>query len=80
MEVLKLPSDGSCKWAGIGDYQLISPNESIAADVKYIGESPHGDSYHSLSIRGKKFQVTFGAVCLHFRLIQDIKFVAEWKN
>lgn len=55
MEALKLPGDGSCKWAGMGDYQLISPNESIAATITYAGEPPHGDSYHSLSINGKKF-------------------------
>lgn len=55
MEVLKLPSDGSCEWAGMGDYQLVSPNGSISANITYVGEPPHGDSYHYLGINGKKF-------------------------
>ena len=55
MEVLKLPNDGTCEWAGMGNYQLISPDGSISANITYVGEPPHGDSYHTLSINGKGF-------------------------
>lgn len=54
-EELILPSDGSCEWAGMGDYVLISPDGSHRASLLYAGEPPHGDSYHRLNIDGKKF-------------------------
>jgi hypothetical protein len=55
VEKLNLPKDGSCKWAGMGDYQLISPNQNVSAIIKYVGEPPHGDSYHSMSVNGNSF-------------------------
>jgi hypothetical protein len=39
----------------MGDYQLVSPDGSILADIRYVGEPPHGDSYHDLSINGNRF-------------------------
>jgi hypothetical protein len=77
VEVLKLPSDGTCAWAGMGDYQIISPDESISAHIVYVGEPPHGDSYHSLSINGKKFP-GFVWGCL-FAFSSDSKYlVCSW--
>lgn len=54
-EELILPSDGSCEWAGMGDYVLISPDANHRASLLYAGEPPHGDSYHKLTVDGKKF-------------------------
>ena len=54
MEELKLPSDGTCEWAGMGSYNLISPDSSKIIDLIYAGEPPHGDSYHVLKVNGKK--------------------------
>ncbi len=55
MEDLVFSSDGKSKWAGMGDYRLISPNRRLSLELKYESEPPHGDSYHRLIIEGKTF-------------------------
>lgn len=54
MEHLKLPSDGSSVWAGMGDYLLISPDNTQSITLTYLSEPPHGDSYHYLEVNNKK--------------------------
>ena len=77
MEKLKLPVDGTCAWAGMSDYQLISPNNSVSAIIKYIGEPPHGDSYHSMSINENDFP-GFAWGCL-FAFSSDSRYlVCSW--
>ncbi|CAB1259118.1 Uncharacterised protein [Vibrio cholerae] len=77
MEVIKLPNNGICEWAGMEDYQLLSPSSTISAILTYIGEPPHGDSYHSLSINGKKFP-GYAWGCL-FAFSSDSRFlVCSW--
>lgn len=55
METLKLPCDGSGKGAGMGDFDIRSSDAKVSIIIKYVGEPPHGDSYHSMSINKKPF-------------------------
>lgn len=55
MEQITLPSDGSCCWAGMGDYQISTPNQENILEISYLGEPPHGDSYHTAKINGLPF-------------------------
>ncbi len=54
-ETIEFPNDGQSIWAGMGDYILISPDGRCHASLKYEGEPPHGDSFHTLYINGSKF-------------------------
>jgi len=43
-------SDEHSHYMGMGDYKIILPESNHILELKYIGEPPHGDSYHSLDI------------------------------
>lgn len=49
---LDFAPDGESRWAGMGDYILRSPDRSHEIALRYLGEPPHGDSYHELQIDG----------------------------
>ena len=55
METIRFAADGSSRWAGMGDYRLVSPNGKHTLSVRYAGEPPHGDSFHELLVDGRKF-------------------------
>ena len=55
IQELQFPADGSSVWAGMGDFQLVSPDGAHRLDLRYAGEPPHGDSYHSAAIDGRPF-------------------------
>jgi hypothetical protein len=38
----------------MGDYLLLSPDHRHAVQLDYVGEPPHGDSYHDAYIDGTK--------------------------
>lgn len=44
--------DARTKWAGYGDFILVSPDGSHTVDLIYKGEPPHGDSYHTVAVDG----------------------------
>ncbi|CAB3736091.1 hypothetical protein LMG24238_06194 [Paraburkholderia sediminicola] len=44
-----------CHWAGMGDYVLLSPDQSYKVSLRYVGEPPQGDSYHLIDIAGRRF-------------------------
>lgn len=44
-----------CHWAGLGDFQLVSPNGEHVLELTYRGEPAHGDSYHQASIDGRAY-------------------------
>lgn len=54
-KIVQFTADGSSKWAGMGDYILISPNQMHRIEIIYESEPPHGDSYHRGTIDGKIF-------------------------
>ncbi|WP_084304850.1 hypothetical protein [Phytopseudomonas flavescens] len=39
-------------WAGMGNYLLLSPDARHEVELIYLGEPPHGDSYHRVIIDG----------------------------
>lgn len=41
-------------WAGMGDFVLIPPDSSYDVTLRYEGEPPHGDSFHTVVISGRK--------------------------
>lgn len=55
MKILTLPSNGETIGAGMGDYQFNSSCGSHSVVIKYKGEPPHGDSYHTIEIDEIKF-------------------------
>jgi len=54
MQVLNLPADGTAAGAGMDDYELRSHDGQVVVMIEFIGEPPHGDSYHSISVNGRK--------------------------
>ena len=52
---IKFTDDGKAIWASMGDYNLISPNHAHRIELQYMGEPPHGDSYHHGIIDGQPF-------------------------
>lgn len=51
-EQLRFEPDGKSRWAGMGDYLLVSPDGRHSIAITYVGEPPHGDSYHTVNIDG----------------------------
>jgi len=47
--VCQLLADGSSRWAGMADIELVMP-DSRPIHLRYEGEPPRGDSYHSIWI------------------------------
>lgn len=41
-------------WAGMGEYVLLPPDGSYEIALKYEGEPPHGDSYHTAIVDGRQ--------------------------
>ena len=54
-EQIQFTESSLSKWAGMGDYQLVSPDGQHTIELVYDGEPPHGDSYHKAVIDGKVF-------------------------
>ncbi len=52
---IQFTKDELCHWAGMGDYQLVSPDGKYVATLRYEGEPPHGDSYHLALIDGRSY-------------------------
>ncbi len=51
---IQFTSDGSSRWAGMGDYVLVAPDQRHEVFLRYLGEPPHGDSFHEARIDGVK--------------------------
>lgn len=73
-EEIELPADGSPIWAGMSNYIIFSPRRLHRLDLAYVGEPPHGDSYHSLHIDGKHFP-GYAWGCL-FAASSDSRYIA----
>lgn len=54
-EEKRFPAEGGRVWAGMGNFRLVSPDGTHAAELVYEGEPPHGDSYHAMRIDGRPF-------------------------
>ncbi|MHA6820363.1 hypothetical protein [Ralstonia pseudosolanacearum] len=52
MQTYALPPDGTSIFAGMADVALVMPNGHHSIHLRYEGEPPHGDSYHSIWIDG----------------------------
>lgn len=69
MQTLKFDLDSGSQWAGMGDYQLVSPDGEYLINIVYEGEPPHGDSFHRMFIEGRPFPgFVWGATLLLQRL------------
>ena len=55
MTDMRFEADGSARWAGMGDFRLISPDGNHTVEIRYAGEPPHGDSYHRVTIDERTF-------------------------
>jgi len=77
-QLIRLPADGSPVWAGMGHCQLLSADGRHRIDLPYLGEPPHGDSYHRMEIDGVPFPGhVWGAL---FALTPDSRYLAfSWK-
>ena len=54
-EIIQFAEDGRARWAGMGDFVLVSPDEAHRVKLIYAGEPPHGDSYHRAIVDGVAF-------------------------
>ncbi len=54
-EIIRFARDGQARWAGMGDFVLVSPDGAHRVELTYVGEPPHGDSYHRATIDGAAF-------------------------
>lgn len=58
----------------MGDFLLISANGRHKIELTYVGEPPHGDSYHSIKIDGDAFLgLPWGC---HFSISRDSRYLA----
>jgi hypothetical protein len=78
LQSIRLPADGSPVWAGMADCQLLSPDGAHRIDLPYLGEPPHGDSYHRMEIDGASFPGhAWGGL---FAMTADSQYLAfSWK-
>ena len=49
-----LPDNGESLWAGMGNYILATANGQYEITLPYMGEPPHGDSFHALLTDGRQ--------------------------
>lgn len=54
-EKIVLPNNGEPVYAGMGDYELITPDGKNKINLPYSHEPPFGDSLHNMSVNGIKF-------------------------
>lgn len=47
---IEFDTSGEAKWAGMGDYVLVSPNKRHEVSCTYYAEPPHGDSIQTIAI------------------------------
>lgn len=47
---IEFSADGEGRWAGMGNYVLVSPDKQQEIALRYVGEPPHGDSFHELTL------------------------------
>ena len=77
MQTIRLPADGTSRWAGMADYLLLSPDGGHRVLLKYAGEPPHGDSFHVVEIDGTRLP-GFAWGC-NFAFTRDSRFfAASW--
>lgn len=48
--VENVSADGTGVWFGYDDFEIFSPDRRTVVRLRYVGEPPHGDSYHELSV------------------------------
>lgn len=53
-ERIDFPADGESRWAGMANYLLVSPDGQHQVALRYVGEAPHGDSYHEIEVDGAR--------------------------
>lgn len=49
-----LPNDGTSLWAGMANYILVTADAKHEIELRYLGEPPHGDSFHELRADGRQ--------------------------
>ena len=52
---IQFTKDRLCHWAGMADYVLVSPDGAHIIELPYVGEPPHGDSYHKAIVDGRSY-------------------------
>ena len=76
-ETIELPADGASRWAGMGNYVLISPDGQHKVALRYSGEPPHGDSFHELEVDGVRLP-GFAWGCTFAFTVDSRYFAASW--
>lgn len=76
-ERFALPADGSARWAGMANYVLTSPDGRHEVALEYVGEPPHGDSFHKLQVDGTKLP-GFAWGCKFAATADSRYFAASW--
>ena len=64
-------------WLGMSDYRLILKQSNHEILMKYIGEPPHGDSYHQIELNGKLLKGYYWGCMFLFPSMQRYM-VASW--
>jgi len=78
-EKIVLPDNGEPVYAGMGDYELVTPNGKNKISLPYSHEPPFGDSLHNMSVNGVKFPVHVWGC--GFAVSSDSNFfVFSWKS
>jgi hypothetical protein len=76
-ERIEFSSDGKSRWAGMGNYVLVSPDAKQEIALRYAGKPLHGDSFHELEVGGAKLPgLVWGC---NFAFTADSRFcAASW--
>lgn len=73
-EQIKFSTNGESRWAGMGNYLLVSPDGQHQIILRYAGEPPHGDSFHDVEVDGVRLPgLAWGC---NFAFTADSRFIA----
>lgn len=50
LKCVRLPRNGKSIAVGMGDFELLTPDDEHRVQIWYRGEPPHGDSFHEIAI------------------------------
>ncbi len=78
-EIIDLFEDNKSIWLGMDDYLIKLKKSNHLIELNYLGEPPHGDSYHQMKIDGVIIQGYFWG-CMFLFPVEQNYIVCSWMS